>query len=48
MPLDRVVGKLLAVPEGGRVVREIIVAVYVDENLDQFNARSRRLIETGS
>lgn len=31
----------------GRVVREITVAVYVDENLDQFDERSRRLIETG-
>lgn len=27
--------------------REITIAVYVDENLDQFDARSRRLIETG-
>lgn len=33
--------------EGDRVVREITVAVYIDENLDQFDARSRRLIETG-
>jgi hypothetical protein len=31
----------------GRVVREITVAVYVDENLNQFDERSRRLIETG-
>jgi len=31
----------------GRVVRQITVAVYVDENLDQFDERSRRLIETG-
>jgi hypothetical protein len=33
--------------EGDRVVRELTVAVYVDENLDQFDQRSRRLIETG-
>jgi len=31
----------------GRVVREVTVAVYVDENLNQFDVRSRRLIETG-
>ena len=29
------------------VEREITVAVYVDENLNQFDLRSRRLIETG-
>ena len=29
----------------GRI--EITVAVYVDGNLDQFDSRSRRLIETG-
>ena len=33
--------------EGETVVREITVAVYVEENLDQFDERSRRLIETG-
>jgi hypothetical protein len=27
--------------------RELTVAVYVDENLDQFDSRSRRLIDTG-
>ena len=27
--------------------REITIAVYVDENLDQFDERSRRLIESG-
>jgi len=33
--------------EGDRVTREITVAVYVDENIDQFDERSRRLIESG-
>ncbi len=33
--------------EGDRVAREITVAAYTDENIDQFDARSRRLIETG-
>jgi hypothetical protein len=33
--------------EGNKVTREITVAVYVDENLNQFDERSRRLIETG-
>jgi uncharacterized protein YwlG (UPF0340 family) len=31
----------------GRVVREITVAVYVDENMDAFGERFRRSIETG-
>jgi hypothetical protein len=33
--------------EGDRGTREITVAVYVDENLNQFDKRSRRLIESG-
>jgi len=33
--------------EGDKIVREVTAAVYVDENLDQFDERSRRLIETG-
>jgi hypothetical protein len=32
--------------EAMRVVREVTVAVYVDENMDTFGERFRRLIET--
>jgi predicted FMN-binding regulatory protein PaiB len=32
---------------GDRVEREITVAVYVDENMNQVDAHARRLIETG-